>query len=94
MASAKRHAKKYKREFDITESDFELPSHCPILGIELKKCSDGKPIDSSPSLDRLNCTKGYVPGNVIVTSFRANTLRKNGTIAEFQAIIAWLQSRV
>jgi hypothetical protein len=42
--------------------------------------------DSSPSLDRIDNSKGYVKGNVAVISFRANTLKNNATADELRAI--------
>jgi hypothetical protein len=38
------------------------------------------------SLDRLDFKKGYVRGNVIAVSLRANLLRKNASSKELQAL--------
>lgn len=91
LTLAKARAIKSGREFNIEEGDFDIPTHCPILGIELKR-SVGKVSDTSPTLDRIDSKRGYVPGNVIVTSFRANSLRKDGSLEEFRAIIEWMVS--
>lgn len=67
--------------FDLTEDDFIVPEYCPVLGIKLefglKRYSD-----NSPSIDRIDPTKGYVKGNVIVISRRANTIKNNATVDE------------
>ena len=83
---AKARAKKLEREFTITLSDvrnLEWPTNCPILDIPM----------SSPSLDRINSSKGYVHGNIQIISTRANMLKNNGTLAEFSKLVAWMEAR-
>ena len=46
---------------------------------------------SSPSLDRIDNTKGYVPGNLQVISYRANQLKSDGTLEEFRKLVAHLE---
>lgn len=74
------------REFSLTADDIEIPTHCPVLGIELSVASRGH-CDGSPSLDRIDNSKGYVPGNVIVISNRANKLKGDATLDELIAIV-------
>lgn len=64
-----------KHECTITIDDFEIPEYCPILGLRLEM-NIGRPKPNSPSVDRIDNTKGYIPGNVSVISYRAN-LRKS-----------------
>ena len=46
---------------------------------------------NSPSLDRIRPQLGYVAGNVRVISNRANHLKSNGTISEFEAVLAYMK---
>jgi hypothetical protein len=58
----------------------EYPKVCPVLGIELDwdvKMNGGQ--DNSPSLDRIDSTKGYIPGNVMIMSTLANKMKSNAT---------------
>lgn len=71
--SAKHRAKRKGVTFSITVEDIVIPTHCPILGIEL---SFGGSQENSPSLDKINNSLGYVPGNVQVISYRANRIKK------------------
>lgn len=64
--------------FTITKKDIVVPTHCPILGVELVPFSGSY----SPSLDRMDSSKGYIPGNVWVISNRANTLKSDSTAHE------------
>jgi hypothetical protein len=80
-------------EFTITTADVFIPECCPVLGTPLRCSTLGKPggVDSSPSLDRINPRLGYVPGNVVVISHRANTIKNSGTAEEHEKIAAWMR---
>ncbi len=79
--SAKNRAKKANIPFTISPEDVIVPDVCPVLGIPLKK-EKGPAEANSPSLDRIDPTKGYVPGNVCVISMKANTMKSNGCLEE------------
>jgi hypothetical protein len=51
----------------------------------------GKPSPNSPSLDRIDNSKGYIEGNVIVVSWRANNLKRDASIQELQKIVEFYQ---
>lgn len=87
LKCAKRRAVKYEREFSITVDDIVIPTHCPILGLELTVFSDKIAAPNSMSLDRINNDLGYVSGNVVVISYRANVLKKDATVEELEAIV-------
>ncbi len=74
------------RKFTITPDDIIIPKNCPILGFPLKHCR-GKAGYNSPSLDRIDSSQGYTKDNIRVISHRANTLKRDGTFEEFQALI-------
>lgn len=76
--SAKARAKKQGIPFSITKHDVVIPSHCPLLGIKLE-AGKGSQSPSSPSLDKVIPELGYVPGNVKVVSYLANTMKNNAT---------------
>lgn len=74
--------------FNLTLEDIAIPTHCPVLGMELKV---GKGIggweNSSPSLDRIKPNLGYIKGNVRVISARANLLKSDATIEELEKVL-------
>lgn len=82
LQGAKNRAKKYGLPFDITAKDIIIPECCPVLGHLL----DRKSRDSTPSLDRIVPQKGYVKGNIIVISCRANVIKNNATVDEIFAV--------
>ncbi len=71
LASAKHRAKRKELPFDIEVSDIIIPEVCPVLGIKLEK-GNGKIHAASPTLDRVDNSKGYVKGNIAVISNKAN----------------------
>jgi hypothetical protein len=84
---AKYRAKKSGLEFSITANDITIPTCCPVLGIELKMSERGAGRqNTAPSLDRIDNTKGYIPGNVEVVSWRANALKRDSTPEEMIAL--------
>lgn len=87
---AKIRAKKKKMEFTISVEDVTIPNCCPVLGIPLQ-ISDGKPSDNSPSLDRIDNTKGYTPNNICVISYRANSIKRDSSIDELQKLLTWME---
>ena len=69
----------------IRPEDIIIPSHCPVLGIPLYFMPEHR-TDNSPSVDRVDNSRGYEPDNIMVISFRANFLRANATLAELKAL--------
>ncbi len=94
IANAKYRAKKRGIEFTIVSSDIEMPSKCPVLGIEIEHGNSDQSMsarDCAPSLDRHDNTKGYVPGNVRVISWRANRIKSDATVAELEAVLLYMR---
>lgn len=83
LRSAKRRAKLQKVPFDLTPDDFDIPEVCPLLNIPLHfHIGELQAQFDSPSLDKIIPQLGYVKGNVLVISNRANTIKNNATIEE------------
>jgi hypothetical protein len=86
LSRAKYRAKQKGLDFNITKEDIIIPDKCPLLGITLIKNSDIQQ-GNSPSLDRIDPTKGYIKGNVWVISNRANTLKNDASLQELQTLV-------
>ncbi len=82
---AKHRAKLKNIEFNIQHEDINIPKICPILGIEIFKGKDSS-CDNSPSLDRIDNTKGYIVGNIRVISQRANQSKNEASFEEYEKI--------
>ncbi len=95
VRAARRRAKRKGIPCTITWNDISpLPSHCPVLGYRLRYYGSNHGRDlyknrAAASLDRIKNSRGYVPGNVIVISLRANLLKGQATLIELQKIAAF-----
>lgn len=87
----KQNAKRGKWEWELEKRDVTFPEFCPILGIKLDYLAEVRS-DNSPSFDRIDNTKGYLPGNVIVCSWRANRIKNDGTAEEHSKIASYLNN--
>jgi endogenous inhibitor of DNA gyrase (YacG/DUF329 family) len=84
---ASRRARKKDLEFNLTPQDIpEIPEYCPILNIKLEKNNGAGPKDYSPSLDRIDSTKGYIVGNIRIISNRANRIKSDSTFEEIELL--------
>lgn len=92
FASARSNARKQTLAFDLGLSDIVIPALCPVLDIRLAPAAKVR-TDASPSIDRIDNTKGYVRGNVAVISWRANRIKADATLAELKALVVYLENR-
>lgn len=91
---AKNRARANGLDFNISVEDFEIPEVCPIMNIPLvihSGKSGGRP--DSPALDRVDNSKGYVKGNVVVISHLANMMKSCASVKELQIFAKWVMSR-
>ena len=98
LYAARKRAKQNGLDCTITVDDIVIPEFCPALGIKLEPRvgagrSNREEIGSSPSLDRIDNSKGYVPGNVAVISLRANMIKTDAIAAELKAVAAYIDGQ-
>lgn len=79
-------------DFNIVKEDILIPEKCPILGLTLTK-GDGY-LPNSMSLDRVDNTKGYIPGNIRVISRKANLMKSNLTIDVLEKLIKYIKKEI
>jgi hypothetical protein len=74
-------------ECTITENDLDDPDYCPVFPwIELHYPGEFRYDPAGATIERIDNNKGYVPGNVLVVSWRANCLRKDATDLELRTL--------
>lgn len=88
---AKDRAKRQGLEFQIDISDVVIPEVCPILLTPFTLMAQ-KWSATSPSLDRVDTSKGYVKGNIAVISARANACKSNLTQEEIGRLFTYSQN--
>jgi hypothetical protein len=74
---------------DILPYDFK----CPILGIKLKvgNYTDNEGWRSSPTLDRIDPSKGYIRGNIQFISGLANAMKSQAGEEELLLFAKWVE---
>lgn len=85
---AKTRAKRTGVSFSLSREDVKVPTHCPVFGTLLARGTRGFH-ESSPSLDRVKPELGYVKGNVVVVSFKANRMKQNATVDELEKLASF-----
>lgn len=82
---AKSRAMKKSLEFSVSLEDIIIPEICPVFLTPMVRHTR-----YAPSLDRIDCTKGYTPDNIQVISKLANTMKNNATEEELQKFAKWI----
>ena len=88
--SAKARARRSGVEFEIIEADVIIPEFCPVYGMRLTKEGHARK-EHSPSLDRIDPTKGYIRDNIWVISWKANRLKSNASAEDIMKLAVALQ---
>ena len=94
--SAKQRARKKGLDFDIEVSDIVIPEFCPLLNIPIIHLV-GQGTHRNPnaaSLDRIKNQFGYVKGNIMVVSWRANFIKGDASLEELELLLTNLRSFV
>jgi hypothetical protein len=89
---ARHRAKKRGLEFDFCVADLEpVPEFCPVFKECRLRYGSGPRSPVAASIDRKDNSKGYIKGNVVIMSRRANQLKSNATVAEIEALLAYMK---
>ncbi|AWY03113.1 hypothetical protein SCYZ1_28 [Pseudomonas phage SCYZ1] len=69
-------------------------THCPALGLELKKpfSETGRGSHQTAHLDRYDPILGYIKGNVHWLSGRANRIKYDATQEELEGVLFYMKS--
>lgn len=93
FARAKSRALAKNLEFNLELEDIQIPKICPIMGIHIEaQVGKSGAYKESPSLDRIDNTKGYIKGNVWVISQLANAMKGAATPDEMVKFAKWVLS--
>lgn len=83
LREIRRRARSRGIPFNLTMEDMQRPAVCPVLG---KPMGRGLGADWAASLDRIVPERGYVKGNVVWVSMRANRIKTNATADEIRRV--------
>jgi hypothetical protein len=91
--NAKRRAVKKGLPFDLSGAYIYsiLPDKCPVFGTTFKFRGNGVLGPSSPSIDRIDPAKGYVEGNIVIISIKANQIKNAFTMKDIRMVADWME---
>lgn len=84
--AAKRRATEKGLDFNIEPSDIVIPERCPLLNVPFINGTKGN-YEFTPSLDRIDPTKGYIKGNIWVITKKANSMKNSATKEELLTFV-------
>lgn len=85
----KQRCKRGDIEFNLELSDIIIPEVCPVLDIKLIQA--GEIWDNSPSIDRIDNSKGYIKGNIQIISMRANRIKCDASSQELRLLADYIE---
>lgn len=91
LRNLKYRAAKRGLEFNLTPDDIIFPECCPVFGFPLRMNfgrNGGAP--DSPSIDRIDNSKGYVKGNIQVISNLANAMKSSANREQLLQFADWI----
>ena len=93
----KNRAVKRKLDFNITTEYLlklleECNYTCPVFKNKFIIDSKEKDRNFKASLDRIDNSKGYIEGNVMWISWKANTMKSNATKKELKMFAEWVMN--
>lgn len=93
VISARARARKKGLKFEITPEYLMsiLPRQCPVFKTKFSFVGNRWVRPMSPTIDRLDNSKGYVRGNAVVISMKANIIKNAFSTAEVAAVARWMR---
>lgn len=75
--------------FELAKEDYRLLKECPVLGIPIAFHNNKIKADSL-SVDRIDNNKHYTKDNIVLMSWKANSLKSNSTPEELAKVVAYM----
>ncbi len=96
LNASKQRANNKDRQHTLTLQDLKdlwpLDNKCPVFGFEFEWNSAGFR-ETSPSIDRIDSTKGYTRCNVQIISWKANRIKAHATAEELEIVSKYMKER-
>ena len=94
LNSSRARAREKEREHTITKQDlldiYPQDNKCPIFGFNLEWNGNGFR-ETSPSIDRIDSSRGYTKDNIQIISWKANRIKGYATVEDLEIVLAYLK---
>ena len=88
-SAAKKRGLVWELDIDATIAKILRQGHCKLSGVKfVYKQGGGKKNIFSPSIDRIDSRKGYVPGNVMFVCWGVNVMKHEMSLYQFKKMCA------
>ena len=98
MTKVRSRSKKQGVESDLTreylEAIFPKDGLCPVLNMKMDWGGERKGSRTSPSLDKIEPSLGYVKDNVMWMSQRANSMKQDSSSEELKSFAKWIKKTI
>lgn len=93
--NARRRSKKCKIPFDLSSDYLRsiVPAECPVFRTPFVFMGNKVQGPESPSLDRIVPEKGYVEGNVVIISLKANQIKSAYGLKDIKRVAEWMEEQ-
>ena len=83
LSNARKRAENKDIEFNLSKEDIIIPELCPILKVPFE-IGTKENYDFTPTIDRIDNSKGYTKDNIQIITNKANTMKNN---ADFSMLL-------
>jgi hypothetical protein len=94
LNASRQRAKEKGLEHTLVKEDlkelFPADNKCPVYGFDLEWNSGGFR-ETSPSIDRIDSTKGYTKDNVQIISWKANRIKGYASVEDLEILLAYMK---
>lgn len=94
LQASRERARAKDREHDICLEDlieaYPEDGKCPVYGFPLEWGTNNQR-ESSPSIDRIDSTRGYTKDNIQIISWKANRIKGYASIEDLEILLAYLK---
>jgi hypothetical protein len=94
LNASRQRAKEKGLEHTLVKEDlkelFPVDNKCPVYGFDLEWNSGGFR-ETSPSIDRIDSTKGYTKDNIQIISWKANRIKGYASVEDLEILLAYMK---
>lgn len=93
LTNARNRAKRKGIEFSLVKEDIIIPEKCPILKVPFIIGTKGN-YDFTPTIDRIDNSKGYTKDNIQIITNKANTMKNSADFEMLKNFAEYIEKNI